>query len=389
MATVKISLDTRAANKHGEFPLKLVFSHHNRTAQYSLDLSVLPQHWDAGKMSVIRHSDKEWMNLHLQHRLLDARHALLELGSCGVLRNKSVTQIRDMVIEKMTGKKSSSREVTKHYEDFISRRQSKRTQDIYKDSLTKLRKYLNKSTLTFDDINKKWLEEFRLWLYDNEGLSTNTVSIHLRNLRAVVNDAIDNELTTTYGFRNFHIKTEQTPKRSLTLSQIRTIFNVEPILQWEQKYIDCFRLMFLLIGINPIDLLTDNMHIVNGRLEYKRSKTGRFYSVKIEPEAMEIINRYKGDGDYVVSFAQGMKSYRHFANRMNLALKRYAPGLTAYWARHTWATIAAKIDVPKDVIAMALGHGKQTVTDIYINFDLTKIDDANRRVIDYIRKKHS
>lgn len=31
--------------------------------------------------------------------------------------------------------------------------------------------------------------------------------------------------------------------------------------------------------------------IVNGRLEYRRHKTNKLYSIKIEPEAMEIINR--------------------------------------------------------------------------------------------------
>jgi integrase len=59
--------------------------------------------------------------------------------------------------------------------------------------------------------------------------------------------------------------------------------------------------------------------------------------------------------------------------------------ITSYWARHTWATIASQLDIPKDVISRALGHsfGVKT-TDIYIKFDDTKIDEANRRVIDYV-----
>jgi integrase len=60
------------------------------------------------------------------------------------------------------------------------------------------------------------------------------------------------------------------------------------------------------------------------------------------------------------------------------------PELTTYWARHTWATIAASLDIPKETIAAALGHGGNTVTDIYIDFDQRKVDDANRRVIDYV-----
>ena len=61
------------------------------------------------------------------------------------------------------------------------------------------------------------------------------------------------------------------------------------------------------------------------------------------------------------------------------------PDISSYWARHTWATIAAELDIPKETISAALGHeiGSE-VTSIYINFDRKKIDEANRRVIDYL-----
>ncbi len=63
------------------------------------------------------------------------------------------------------------------------------------------------------------------------------------------------------------------------------------------------------------------------------------------------------------------------------------PDLSQYWCRHTWATIAAELDIPKETIAAGLGHGGNTVTDIYIRFDLRKVDEANRRVIDYVLGK--
>ncbi|MDO5760966.1 MAG: hypothetical protein Q4Q06_08060 [Bacteroidota bacterium] len=51
------------------------------------------------------------------------------------------------------------------------------------------------------------------------------------------------------------------------------------------------------------------------------------------------------------------------------------------------ATFASELDIPKEIIAKALGHGSKTVTDIYINFNTKKIDEANRKVIDYILGK--
>ena len=60
------------------------------------------------------------------------------------------------------------------------------------------------------------------------------------------------------------------------------------------------------------------------------------------------------------------------------------PQISTYWARHSWATIAASLDIPRDTIAHALGHGGNTVTDIYIDFDQSKVDKANRKILDWV-----
>ena len=65
-----------------------------------------------------------------------------------------------------------------------------------------------------------------------------------------------------------------------------------------------------------------------------------------------------------------------------ISIYSYIPVL--YIGRHTWATLASKLDTPKDVISEALGHeyGSST-TSIYINFNREKVDQANRKVIDF------
>ena len=61
-------------------------------------------------------------------------------------------------------------------------------------------------------------------------------------------------------------------------------------------------------------------------------------------------------------------------------------GVTTYFARHSWATIAYNdLQIPKDIIAQALGHsGSETVTDIYLDKDPKLVDAANRRVLDWV-----
>lgn len=64
------------------------------------------------------------------------------------------------------------------------------------------------------------------------------------------------------------------------------------------------------------------------------------------------------------------------------------PGLTSYWARHTWATMASEIDIPNETISAALGHSiTNKTTAIYIDYNMSKVDSANRKVIDYVLGK--
>lgn len=219
----------------------------------------------------------------------------------------------------------------------------------------------------------------------------------MRNIRAVFNEAIDDEITSFYPFRRFKIRPVATVKRSLSVEQLRELFNY-PVEEHEEKYLDMFKLIFFLIGINVIDLCYLR-GVTNGRIEYYRAKTNRLYSIKVEPEAMEIIEKYKGK-KYLLDIFDRYTNHKNYVSRLNENLQRIGntqigkqgkktfiplfPMLTTYWARHSWATIAASLEIPKETIAAALGHGGNTVTDIYIDFDRKKVDEANRKVIDWV-----
>ena len=123
----------------------------------------------------------------------------------------------------------------------------------------------------------------------------------MRNLRAVFNFAIDEGLTSWYPFRKFHIKTVKTAKRSLSVEDLRRLFatDVEP---WQEPYLDFFKLSFVLVGINAVDLLhLTSGSIRSGRVEFNRSKTSRLYSLKVEPEAAQLLEKYRGEKHLVPS----------------------------------------------------------------------------------------
>ena len=253
--------------------------------------------------------------------------------------------------------------------------------------------------LTFEDISLKWLNAFDEWLV-GQGMAQNSRNIHFKNIRTVINRAIDEELTDKYPFRRFKIRPEATRKRSMTVESIRALFDF-PVEEYQKFYLDMFKLMFLLIGINTADLY-DLTGITYGRIEYRRAKTHRLYSIKVEPEAMEIIERWKGEKK-LLCIADRWHNPKEFNKYMNITLKKIGkrekmpghggkikitpefPELQTYWARHTWATIAYEIGIPKDVISQALGHSSGSeITEIYIRRDEKKVDMANRCVLDYV-----
>ena len=146
-------------------------------------------------------------------------------------------------------------------------------------------------------------------------------------------------------------------------------------------------LMFYLIGINAGDLLSlKTEDLYNGRIEYNRMKTHKYYSIKVEPEAMEIIEKYKGK-EHLLTFMDGNSNYKDFLKQLNTQLKKIEgfEGISSYWSRFTWATFAAELDIPIETISMALGHkAGYKITNVYIKFNQKKIDEANRKVIDYV-----
>ena len=151
-------------------------------------------------------------------------------------------------------------------------------------------------------------------------------------------------------------------------------------------------LSFYMCGMN----LTDLFHLDrlrDGRVHFVRTKTSgkniNPVSILVQPEAAEIIERYAGK-DHVLRFAEEPAAYATFNNRIQKAIRAIAhdlgiEGMTFYWARYTWATLADRLGVSEKEISKGLGHVDTSIAGkFYISYDWTKVDRANRTVIDYV-----
>lgn len=394
MATVKLILDTRSQKKDLTYPVKLsVF--HRSTTFLGLDISVNKEQWSGN--SIVEHPKAKFLNGILKLRLSQAETMILNLTTSGKLRKLSQKELIYFIETNDTEpepKKAYGLE--DHFCKYIANCKATRTAEIYQETLDKIKKY--SPGTQFEEVNLIWLRGFDQYL--SETCGTNTRSIHMRNIRAVFNDAINEDLVSLnlYPFRKFKIKSERTIKYSLTIAQIKQLkdYKVE---KHQERYRDLFMLIFYLIGINLVDLLhLKHSDLRNGRIEYIRAKTGRPYSIEVLPEALKILRKYKGK-DYLLNVMDDYRNYKDFAARMNENIKEIGlqtrkgrggkitrvplfPNLIIYTARRSWATIASSLDIQKDTIAAALGHQTGSrVTDLYIDFDLKKVDKSNRDVL--------
>lgn len=404
MATVTFILDKRVAKE--SYPLKMRITHGSgKAALISMDIKLAEDQWD-GKQ-IINHKNADSLNAYLGAKLNNAESIITRLKVAGMLDETSVSDLKKIIENngvKPVQEDDKQGNFLKTFYVCMGSKEKNGTKSSYQQTIVSMQKYDPLLDIrSFEDIDVRYLESYDKWMA-NQGIRQNSRNVYYRNIRTVFNYAIDEEMTTAYPFRKFKLKRQATKKRSLTIDELRTLRDY-PVEDWQKKYVDLFFLMFYLIGINAADLLpAKRKQLRNGRLDYERAKTYKQYSIKVEPEAQELIDRYKGK-DHLLCFCDEHADYKYILQRMTKVLKTIGPyerkgrggkkthtplfpELSQYWCRHTWATIAAELDIPKETIAAALGHDMgNTTTAIYINFNQKKVDEANRRVIDFLNEK--
>lgn len=396
MATTKYYLDHRAA-RGAAAPLKLLISHKGKTALYNMSLMIASKCWNANLGRVVGMRNYKSINFALECFKAKADQLIFELAASAELGRMTALDIRNRLRPMQLQEESREKLFLQRLRRFYDGKKEG-TRRLYVETEKRMCEYAAAAAeeLRFEDITRDWLTDFDRFLEKNSP-SRNARNIHLRNIRAVFNDALADEMAIPYPFRRFKIKNEVTAKRSLSVEELRRLF-AAPTDAVGERYLDFFKLIFFLMGINVVDLCRLK-EMEGGYIEFHRAKTGRFYRMKVEPEAAAIIEKYRGK-EWLLDVLDRNADYRSFYRHLNANLKKigkvkvgkrgkktitpYFPKLSTYWARHTWATIAASLDIPKETIAAALGHGGNTVTDIYIDFDQHKVEAANRRVLDYV-----
>lgn len=430
MAKISITLYSKL-NRKGMTKVMISVAHNKSVAQLTTGVEVFPDEWKGGK--VVCRKDEKQLNGIIQsyYSIMQSNLASLRLSTD--ISRLSATELRDMLsphydAETAREKKARRNSFISVYDEYNQTHANPKTRDMYDRTMKAMSEFdaeLDKRT--FDDIDGAWLNRFKSSRSGRE--SPNTITMHLTHIRAVFNYAIyDLEITHAYPFRKKHgtnrVVLDQTDAKvqPMPLEHLREIWSMagEP---WQEKWIDLAKLVFLLIGINMADLSELSEVDQFGYITYRRKKTrdrsrnGAAHRVKVEPEAMEIIERWRGR-DHLLSHFDDRSDYASASKQMVHAVKCLGiespacvggHGIRAevsrrkksevstasrygyfclYSLRKAWATIAFNYcHIPMEIISMALGHSDGmglSVTQRYVQMNNTLVDEANRKVIDFV-----
>lgn len=402
--TFKAFLDERRKKMDGTYPLKIRVTIDGKHKEIGLNVDLQKKDWN-GKYQLVKdtHPNSKLIQLKISKALNTIQEKALLFENLD--RTFSIDDITD-------GLSNNQSRIT--FIDFFKEaiqqqlKMGKVGNSVaYSCSLSKLQKHIGNKPLKFENINGKFLDSYTIAMIE-EGIRINTISNYIRTLRTIFNKAIKAGVVERkyYPFTEYKIKNEKTISRSLTLGELRSLIAVEidtSTNMWH--YQNLFVLSFCFIGINFSDLLTLKLeNVEDGRLVFRRKKTGKIYSIKIQQEAQRRLQFYlkdvqKNPNDFIFPFVKSSDSPLRFYKKIGLLIHatnenlRKIAGMagmhrnvTTYYARYTWANIAKALGYSKDLIAEALGHEYgNRVTGIYLdNYDNVVIDEMNEKVLDYV-----
>lgn len=350
-------------NKQGTALVQVEALLNQRKVYFRTNLYLKPEHWNSRNAQVDNHPQAHDLNSMLFEFVLHLQAIELSLWKRGIPVTLSL--LKDAI------KKDKPVNVTfpvfaRTYIQESDRKRS--TKENLLTTITVLQEF--RPGIDFKDITYTFLRDFEVHLKE-KGNSVNTIAKHLRQLRTLVNEAINQGYipSDAYPFRKYKIKQEKGRKEFLTPDELKRLENLD-VDKKLRHVLDAF-LFCCYTGLRYSDfcLLTpENIIRVNGKrwLYFKSVKTDVEIRLPLhllfEGKALAVLERY----DIVTDFAKiGPNSEANKYLAQLAALARIRKHITYHTARHTCATLLVHQGVPITTVQKLLGHTSVRTTEVY------------------------
>ena len=350
-------------NRQGTALVQVEALLNQRKVYFRTNLYLKPEHWNSRNAQVDNHPQAHDLNSMLFEFVLHLQAIELSLWKRGIPVTLSL--LKDAI------KKDKPVNVTfpvfaKIYVQESDRKRS--TKENLMTTITVLQEF--RPGLDFKDITYTFLKEFEVHLKE-KGNSVNTIAKHLRQLRTLVNEAINQGYipSDAYPFRKYKIKQAKGRKEFLTPDELKRLENLD-VDKKLRHVLDAF-LFCCYTGLRYSDfcqLTPENIIRVNGKrwLYFKSVKTDVEIRLPLhllfEGKALAVLERY----DIVTDFAKiGPNSEANKYLAQLAAFARIRKHITYHTARHTCATLLVHQGVPITTVQKLLGHTSVRTTEVY------------------------
>ena len=351
-------------NRQGTALVQVEALLNQRKVYFRTNLYLKPEHWNSRNAQVDNHPQAHDLNSMLFEFILHLQAIELSLWKRGI--PVTLPLLKDAI------RKDKPVNVTfpvfaRIYVQESDRKRS--TKENLMTTVTVLQEF--RPGLDFKDITYTFLKEFEVHLKE-KGNSVNTIAKHLRQLRTLVNEAINQGYipSDAYPFRKYKIKQEKGRKEFLTPDELRKLENLQVADKKLRHVLDAF-LFCCYTGLRYSDfcqLTPENIIRVNGKrwLYFKSVKTDVEIRLPLhllfEGKALAVLERY----DIVTDFAKigpNSEANKYLAQLATLA--RIRKHITYHTARHTCATLLVHQGVPITTVQKLLGHTSVRTTEVY------------------------
>lgn len=350
-------------NNQGTALVQVEAKLNQRNIYLSTNLYLRPEHWDKTTAQVINHPQAIELNAMLFEFLIHLQGIELGFWKRGI--QPTLALLRDAVRKKAPA--------TITFPAFArSSINSSDKRDSTKENLLTTVGQLEqfRPGLDFADLTYTMLKEFEAWLRD-QGKSVNTVAKHLRQLRTMVNEAINDGYmpADAYPFRKFKIRQEKGRHEFLTPDELRRLEAVQAADQ-HRHVLDAF-LFCCYTGLRFSDfcaLSTDKIVMINRSRWLVLTMVKTTIEIKLplsllfEGKALQIIDRYSSIEEMAGIPCNSETNKQLSAIAQSAGIKKH---FTFHTARHTCATLLIHQGVPITTVQKLLGHTSVKTTQIY------------------------
>jgi len=406
--SVKVKLDTRRRKKDKSFPIIIRIILLGKTIDINTRLSVKEKDWSPNDPYIKKSYGDRYRVLNLkikkQHLEIESKiDSLIKKGVLdGVLTHKEIKA-------KLLGNNNAL--IISFFDQHIAelRKANKLgTARWYKSALHAVKEFSkNKNDVAIDfplkNITPTWLRKFDSWyLAKNNGdQSINGLSVYMRAIRALYNKAIREGLVEegSNPFKQYKIRSKETKKRALTKEEFKAIASARCETRWQERSKAFLLASYYLYGMSFRDMchLVVNDLKSNGRIEYRRVKTGKHLSIKINKTLSSLLEPYlkgKVGKDYIFNVlrtdqtnVQKYNAIKNAMKRCNKALRELAEKsgidqISTYSARHSFASHLLKNGQSIEVISQMMGHKSIRTTQVYLKgFNTDVLDEAQEGLV--------